>query len=166
MSQLREPKLKNPEEQSEKNPEEDASLHEPRDSSAPVSTIADFQEAYGESPEAIIERLLSPDINLLAFSHVLFAHQVITFLELLTKLNTNDDDSQELAIRSVKEAHQIGYNAIKDSFKLASPNFYLLEERKLQQANKDQDLKLAEIRQFLPTVEQKLKEVENRVAVL
>lgn len=90
-----------------------------------MSTLADFLEAYGETPEALIERLFSPNMDLLEFSHALFAPQMMTLLEILTKLNIIDDDSQELAIRAVVEARRIGYNAIKDSFRLTSSGFPL-----------------------------------------
>lgn len=91
---------------------------------------------------------------------------MMALLEFMTKLNINDDDSQDLAIQATKEARRICYNAITNSFKLALPKFSSLEERKLQQGIKDHEQKITKIDQSLPRAEQKLEEAENRAAVV
>lgn len=68
------------------------------DEDAPGTTLAGFLAAYRESPEALTERLLNPNTNLLAFSNILFAPQMTALLELLERMNANNDDSQEQAI--------------------------------------------------------------------
>lgn len=87
---------------------------------------------YGETPRALIKRLLDPDTDLLAFSNIFFAPTMTTLLELFNNLNTDDVDARELAIRAVKEARQSSYNTVRDSFKLTSPKLSMVWEKVLQ----------------------------------
>lgn len=77
---------------------EESTPLELRDEGALDLTLDGSLAAHGESPEASIERLLSPDTDLLAFSSTLFSSQVLMLFDLLEKLNVNEDNTQELAI--------------------------------------------------------------------
>lgn len=63
-------------------------------------------------------------------------------LDMLEKMNVNEDDTQELAVRAVRDDHHMGYNAVFNSFKLTLSTFSLSEERRLQQGIKDDEQKL------------------------
>lgn len=57
-------------------------------------TLVDFLAAYREALEALIERLLNLGTDLLAFSSIFFAYNMIALFNLLNNLNVDDDDTQ------------------------------------------------------------------------
>lgn len=89
-----------------------------------------------------------------------------TLLKLMMNLNTGDDDSQELAIPAVEEVHQLGHNAVGDSFNFSSPKFSMARKRRLLYLIKVQVAKIIEIHQTLPLAEQKLQDAKDWVATL
>lgn len=111
----------------------------------PHLTLDGFLAAYRESPEAFVERLLSPEIDLLAFLAAFFSLQTTMLLDLLKKLKVNNDDAQELVIRSVQEVRRLGYSTVFDSFKHALLKFLLLEEWRLHQGIRDHEQRLVDI---------------------